>query len=955
MTASPLDTLTAQEINRSGSQDILTVLQKRNPDFVGAGNLGSTNANITGGATNGGSVAQIRGFPTLVLYEGRRIADSAAIATAGLQFSDVGLFPAALISRIEVLKDGASALYGSEAVGGVINIFTKDQFQGAEAGFRYGTTVDSGTTERRGYVIAGVGNETTQVTAGMQYYEMDPLFERERSYSRPATGLTTTFGGGARSAATAASPEGRFLAIGFDPLNYPGNPVANSPFNVGVVPGSIGPRAGFGAIPQFYRPSSTAELLNYDIARVPTSTLDTARTNAMASFTHQVFGKQLEVFGNFLFANDHFQNFLNAQPLSTGTSGIIIPPGRVGLTDVNDPNYNPDPATGNSQIFNPFNYQLDRTLSGGPNRTVVTQRYQQRPRIFDVDTNFYRFLAGIRSQVNEDWMVETAAYYSKYDTTYTNSNLLILNNINSLIAGTTRDVNTGKFIPALDFFALNPIGTGKGQVSGPQFDTAFGTNIRNLSSFQRVFDAKIVGFPFSLPAGKVGLSLGAEYRVEGFKVQDSPEIFLNSVPIGQIDKKRDIYSFFGELSIPIVSSTMNVPFIYNLELNLAGRYDHYQNVSEDAKVPKVTLRYQPIKDLTFRATYSNSFIAPNLYQLFGPPGTGFSATIRLDGVTQDQAMVLTPSNRNLVPSSAENYTAGLVYSPSFLPGLVISADYFRTLQQRIVSGLGGAVILGSVERFGTASPFINLVAMNNYPGQPRSTPITGPGQLQGNLTNIYYIDQIVNTGAQRNEGFDLSARYNLDLKRAGQLELGINAVVFTKTDLKTATTSHYYNILGLDFPEGGGANPDYKLTALLEYRWEGFSFSLTGTYIPEMRNAIGGNPEEDDQNWYPKIADFYQLDGRVSYTFKGKTMPGAVVEAKDAKTMMDGKANSGAVAGAPAMSPVQRLLDGTTITVGCNNMTDQQPPFIFGANSNTDLSVYDPFGQFVYFEISKKF
>src|SRR4051812_11045772 len=106
VTASPLDTITSQDVNRSGAQDVLTTLQTRNPDFVGAGNLGNTNANIASGATLGGSVISIRGLPTLVLYEGRRIADSSAIGV-GVQFTDVNLFPAALISRIEVLKDGA--------------------------------------------------------------------------------------------------------------------------------------------------------------------------------------------------------------------------------------------------------------------------------------------------------------------------------------------------------------------------------------------------------------------------------------------------------------------------------------------------------------------------------------------------------------------------------------------------------------------------------------------------------------------------------------------------------------------------------------------------------------------------------------------------------------------------------------------------------------------------------
>jgi hypothetical protein len=294
----------------------------------------------------------------------------------------------------------------------------------------------------------------------------------------------------------------------------------------------------------------------------------------------------------------------------------------------------------------------------------------------------------------------------------------------------------------------------------------------------------------------------------------------------------------------------------------------------------------------------------------------------------------------------------------------VTADYFRTLQQGIVGPLGGAVILGSVNNLGTNSPYYNLVGFGNFPGLPGSStvadnnpdPVNNPNAinvLNGNLSNVFYVDQIRNAGAARAEGFDLSAHYNIDLHNAGQLELGISAIVFTMSDLKTAVTSNYFNILGLDFPEGGGGNPDYKLTALAEYRWQGFTLSLTYTYVPEMLNAVGANPEEDDQSTYAGIDAFGQLDGRLAYTFKGRTTPG-VVESKDAKSMIDSKGGSVAP-GAETMSPVQKLLDNLTIAVGCNNMTDEQPPFIAGQNSNTDLSVYDPYGQFVYFEISKKF
>src|SRR4030081_3341656 len=198
VTANPVDIFTSADIQRSGeATDILQVLEKRDPDFVGAGNIGQTNANIF--SINAASAITIRGLPTLVLFENRRFANNATVALGTGEFSDVSMFPTGWVSRLEFLKDGASGQYGSDAVGGVVNIFLKDDFQGFEAGYRYGTTLESSTAQRRAYVIAGVGNDTTQVTAAMQYFEQDPLFMRERFYSRlPLGGVTTTYGGGAR-------------------------------------------------------------------------------------------------------------------------------------------------------------------------------------------------------------------------------------------------------------------------------------------------------------------------------------------------------------------------------------------------------------------------------------------------------------------------------------------------------------------------------------------------------------------------------------------------------------------------------------------------------------------------------------------------------------------------------------------------------------------------------------
>ena len=987
VTANPVDILTSADIQRSGeATDILQVLEKRDPDFVGAGNIGQSNANIE--SINGASAVTIRGLPTLVLFENRRFANNATVALGTGEFSDVSIFPTALISRLEVLKDGASAQYGSDAVGGVVNIFLKDDFQGFEAGYRYGTTLESSTAQRRAYVIAGVGNDTTQVTAAMQYFEQDPLFMRERFYSRlPLGGVTTTFGGSARDAT------GRFLIDNLVPAHWPAGSVYNSP-NDFVASGSIIiPVTGSNGFQQLaainpgqgplYRHAIAVdpadglpnEILAYDLSLVPTSTLDESSSTAYASFSHKICGDQLVAFGNFLFAHNHNEQDLNAQPLSNANGVVILGSKRV---DPNTGLFVPENRGAPAQ-FNPFDLSIDPSTAGGQYRLIAANRYQTNPRRFTNDNDFYRYLGGLKSQITDadhgNWYTEAATYYSNYTLTFVNENLVNAAQLNAMIAGQATDA-AGAPIPAFDFFALQPVGTGPGQVSQAQFNTIFGDNIREIVSYNRAFDWLIRGFPFELPGGPVGVAAGVEYFAEGFKYQDSLETFVGSVPTPASNHGRNTFGAFAEVRIPIVGSQQNVPFIYNLELDFSGRYDSYEGIHETAKTPKVMARYQPIKDVTVRGTFSNSFIAPDLFQLFGPTGTGFTPTLVLNGEVQDQAQLEVLTNPNLAPSTAQSWTAGIVYSPHFVPGLTVSADYFWTLQQGIVTPLPSQVIVIDVNNRGTASPFYNLITFNNFPGQQGAIPVPpGTHQLEGQLISAFVRTDYLNIGAERVEGWDLNADYNWDIPHFadmdwGQLEFQVRSVVFMKHDKKYfpfGFGATYFNISGLIGDEVFGAFPDYKITFLLEHRWKGATLSLTASYIPEMKNIVGSDPALiqygldpafPNQDALPTVGDYITVDGRLSYTFHRAAPEAAVAapepkDAKDGKTAMGGKA----VAGVETTScwSVDHWLDGFTVAVGCNNMLDEDPRIVAGGNSSSNLATYDPFGRFVYFEVSKKF
>src|SRR5881296_363049 len=170
----PVDIVSAERIQEVGSQDVLATLKALNPGFAGNGNVGQAVNNGGFGEAN----VQLRNLSTLVLLNGRRLGNSSFSNGA---LVDVNTIPLAMIERIEILKDGASALYGSEAIGGVVNIITKKEYNGTEISGRYGFATGRGdVTEQRASVVSGITGEKGYFIAGAQYYHMDPLITSDR-------------------------------------------------------------------------------------------------------------------------------------------------------------------------------------------------------------------------------------------------------------------------------------------------------------------------------------------------------------------------------------------------------------------------------------------------------------------------------------------------------------------------------------------------------------------------------------------------------------------------------------------------------------------------------------------------------------------------------------------------------------------------------------------------------
>jgi len=411
----PVETVTAAQILRTGEEDVRLVLKKLSPSFSGNNNLGPEVNN--GGA--GESYASIRNLKTLVLINGRRLGDSPSsffINNSG--FADLNTIPVAAIERIEVLKDGASALYGSDAIGGVINIITKTDFSGIEIGGRYGAATGAGNfTEQRASLVGGTGNSNSTFLVTAQYYHRDALPSSDRKVGSLDQFELTAHNIDPNSIGYYISPSfpgkvsdstGSYI-LRSSPLLQPFGlfdaAAAKSPPRIPNGSGGFktfsGPTAvsDYNSDPFWQTPAGQAlggapyvanpgVLLNTTVLGTD-SIQSQDRRNVFASGSYDLFDKQMQIYTDFLYAG------LN-------TEGKLAPAPVVGLgakqANINIPADNP---------FNPFG--IDLGPIGGtnglpPNGPRIRSRFwESGNRLLDTDTDYYHLVAGLKGDFGSGW------------------------------------------------------------------------------------------------------------------------------------------------------------------------------------------------------------------------------------------------------------------------------------------------------------------------------------------------------------------------------------------------------------------------------------------------------------------------------------------------------------------------------------------------------------------------
>ena len=1007
-----MDTYRPADLEKLGirnAQDLQTFL----PQEAG----GTVNMNIGNGG-DGTVQINLRGLlpkETLILIDGKRFAYGSLGSAGFSQGQDINLIPFPMIDHIDILKDGASAVYGSDAVTGVVNFFLIHKFRGLEIGGSYGNT-NLGASNEMGeweaWIKAGTGDDKTDIVVVADFWQRTGgLFSRDRDISSnafqiPSGGFDVRSGNSpGRVESFRLIPKLFFSANSPPPHSAPNaatspfykNPIMVNPNAYPGAPGIIGPNAGQ-HVPQFgtdYK--GGGDYFFYNFAAITPALPPADRQAFYGSFTRDVCDKYLTLFADFKFVRSYFDSSLAAVPFSPDP--FKVPGFNVGFSPqgISVPISNP---------FNPFTV-ADATIpnffpdgSGLPVTTGVrfrgindtgirSEHFTYRDTLFDV---------GLKGEMGEfadyfkTWNWETGFRYSRNEGQDSSIGEASQPGLRQALLDT--DPATA-FNPFLGFLGHN----------SKAARSAVYVTLQNTGEFELPLGyATIDGDLFNLPAGPVSFAIGGEYRGERMtRNRDSLNQTFNS--IGSTDGQgfranRDVWSIYEEVRVPFTSPTWNFPAFYSFEVDFAEREEWYsQNTSTvltpfqpatssqyNGQRPKVSVRWQPIDPkyigaVTLRGSYSEAFHAPTLFEIT-PAGSQNFPLVNdpFSRLTPEQIEEHLSGNPLLQPEVAYEWSYGMVYSPKWLKGLTVSADWWHIDLRSLISSLGAQFIIEA-----------NLPGLVFRDPPPPGTPPLQNGQPdRGPVTLV--IDPNDNLSGAIFEGLDYEAIYILDSSifghgDYGRLTLTINGTWLSRAELQVTPDTKRFGIAGEFAP------PGFTLTSSLPWNRANFSLfydgaaetwmqgldigavvhwvgqynddnlSLTGS--PKLNMPITGGPNTPSS--YPwrarTVAAWTTLDLIASYTFNlpppaSMSVPGSAKDGSKNIKMQDGKEKN--------VTPVSTAeygcsnwkwwLNNTTVTLGMQNVFDSDPPFVAGSFENGyDESLATIKGRFWYVQLRKRF
>ncbi len=771
----PVTVIGPVEIDKSGvTNDLLQVIRKTAPQFTGNGNLGSDNGNIASGSTNGGSALALRNLQTLVLVNGRRLAAAPVAASGGGVFVDVNAIPIGAIARIEILTDGASAIYGTDAVGGVVNIILKSDYHGAELGGRYGWTTNDGRYQEKsadGVFGAQLGDKGPSLTLSYEWSKTDPLYNYQRAFATPSYG-TTNFPGLIQLGAFDA--DGNFL--GDNNAYYLLDPSQSGP-KAGATLAAMGyTRGPFGA--------SEANRI-FDLSRYVTMLIGNEKKIFTAALDQKI-SDRLTLFGDLVFSNTDTVSQLNAQ-------GFAV---RLPASDPNN--------------------AIGQDVS-------VRNRFVDHPRLYISNTDSLRGIVGLEGKLGDQWSWESAIDYSEGVQDFANANLI-------RTAARIAAVDSG----VIELFNYTqPAGA-----TDSLFGEAQGKFTSKLQSWDLKFvGTDILHAPGGGVNAAVGIETRRETLKATSDIDSQSATFAydQGTTIDPFDQGRHISSIFAEVNVPLFGSENRVAGIHSMDLTVAARHERYSDTSNPT-VPKISLRYQPVDDtLLFRGTFSKSFAAPTIYQLNAPTGSGFTGS--LAEFDSSQAFQESTAVSGLKPSRSTNVSAGVVWTPKDM-NLSVSLDYFHVEQSDTVSNLGATGVVDQVfhdiEVNGSASRYASLLHVGSFTGPT----ISAPGQISSiGLDNLYFvIPAASNIGTLKLRGFDFRVNYSLPLPGNAKLMWDSSTSYYERYDIQVAPGAPFTPTAGL-VTGLNGTIPRWRSYNVLTYQLARLTVDLAHTFYSATRDT----------------------------------------------------------------------------------------------------------------------
>lgn len=928
--AAPVQVITSESSSLEGLVDTTDILQQ---STLASGSF-QWNNQMTGYITNGGpggNSISLRGLGeqrTLVLLNGRRAGPAGVSGRVGP--FDLNVVPASLIERVEILKDGASSIYGSDAVAGVVNLITKTNLDGFEASVYGNQSFDGGGEQFRGNLAWGKTFDRGYINGAIDYYELKALTRGERDDTACAADYLQNPTTGARI--DHLGLDGKYkcynLANAYVSTTTWGNLMPTSNLPAGFVTptaaqGNIG--AGGAALPAGYTRwgragyPATYPYAPYDTELYDDSTvLSPVKRTTLSINGGYDLTPNIEVYGEFLF------NRRESEQIGVG------------------------------QIFQSF-AQLN-TLFGAPNalpasnpnnpfgQNVQTVTAYKSASYQEVD--YTRFVGGIRGSLDVlgGWDWDLYGQYSKSDATYNNGDrvyldrLLALNSpgtacTNTPIGGNVSGFNCADLpggVPWASARVLN------GQFTDAERDFLFFSEESTTTYEHKYIEGSVSGNLFSLPAGPVGAAFGFQVRKEEINDEPGPVALARNMALfssAGVTKGSDtVKEAFAEFSVPIAKG---LPGIESLDASISGRFSDYKSYG-DSKTYKVGLNWQITPSWRVRATQGTSFRAPALYEQYLGAQTGYQAQSAVDpcynygtssvsatiaancasqGIPDDKiggssVTVFSIGGAGVVgPESALARTLGVIWTPDFID-LSIAVDYFEFK------------VKDEVRQFGAANILQQCYESPTFPTSPYCTLFTRDATTFDLLTidNAY-----VNVAEQINRGMDLTIRYQ------HEFDFG-SLTVDGQFTWQLQDTTSLLATAGEEDYNGSTTEPDF--TGQINTRFDRGDWTFFWGI-----DLIG------------KTSDTEGFGGDVFGSTRYANIPGGITTAVPVyyKQYTEFMAYHDV--------SVRRRMDDWTFTTGIQNVFDERPPaqsagqFRIGTAA---LNLYDMVGRRAFVSVSKK-